>query len=43
MGSISALGSALIVYFLGRIWPLYVQAIEASEAFSWLGVYVSIP
>ena len=41
LGGLAAFASALIVYLLGRVWPLYVEALEAKEVFSWPGLVVS--
>lgn len=42
LGCISVFASSLTAYFLGHIWPLYVEAINASEVFSLLGLIVSV-
>lgn len=41
LGSLSALASVLVLSFLGRVWPLYLNAAEANEIWSWLGLYIS--
>lgn len=42
LGCISVFASSLTAYFLGHIWPLYVEAINSSEVLSWLGLVVSL-
>lgn len=41
LGGLATFGSALIVYLMGRVWPLYVDALGTKEIFSWLGLVVS--
>lgn len=42
LGGLGVFASSLTAYFLGRIWPLYVEAIGSSEVLSWLGLVVSV-
>lgn len=42
LGGVGAFGSSITIYFFGNAWPLYMKAIQASEIFSFLGLYVSI-
>ena len=42
LGGLSVFASSLTAYFLGRIWPLYVEAIGSSEVLTGLGLIVSV-
>lgn len=42
LGGPAALGAALIASLLARVWPLYLEAVNAKEALSWLGLVVSL-
>ena len=42
VGCLSVFESSLAAYLLGRVWPMYIEAINSSEVFSWLGLAVSL-